>query len=462
MHLTATTFTHPDSTMSLGSTPASRPSSIVVLGADAVLAALPATPVQLAHACRALGFDVAFPASWGDEVVAGACLERLGEFGDGPAILCSCPLVTERLTRSGNELAPFMMNMVAPPVAAARYLRALYGERPVRITYAGSCPSATDPSIDARISPAELLLAFEERGIVPLAQPEFFDSVLPPDRRRYDSIPGGAPSAERLSEVEPGRVLTELECDDEDIALDIVQRLVARQREVIDLAPRLGCACSGAPAAGTGSAARQALVALEPPRASAPVLDPSIRVETALPSLDEPAGALRYTVARSRQERRTEQVPETQPRVPDATVATVAAVAAEPASPAPPAPAHPDLEHIAVEHTAPRRAPVMVIRRSAGRGPAIVRDDGAVIPRAYAARVRRARGNSYAEPRRESADRSRGQIGTTADGARRPRRVTRSVVIPLSSEPPRLVPPPPARHRPGGGSLEIGAVMGDA
>jgi hypothetical protein len=417
-----------------------------------VLAALPATPVQLAHACRALGFDVAFPASWGDEVVAGACLERLGEFGDGPAILCSCPLVTERLTRSGSELAPFMMHMVAPPVAAARYLRVLYGERPVRITYAGSCPSATDPSIDARISPAELLLAFEERGIVPVAQPEFFDSVLPPDRRRYDSIPGGAPSAERLSEVEPGRVLTELECDDEDIALEIVQRLVARQREVIDLAPRLGCACSGAPAAGTGSGARQVLVALEPPRASAPVLDPSIRVETALPSLDEAADASRYTVARSHQERRAEQAHETQP---------CAAAAAAPVSPAPPA-----VEHTAVEHVVARRAPAMVIRRSAGRAPAVVRGDGAVIPRAYAARVRRARGTGrgagHSDPHRESADRGRGQIGTTADGARRPRRVTRSVVIPLSSEPPRLVPPPPARYRPGGGGLEIGAVMGDA
>ena len=66
-------FTHLDSLMSPGSAQAQHGSSIVVLGADTVLAALPATPVQLAHACRALGYDMAFPASWGDEIVASAC-----------------------------------------------------------------------------------------------------------------------------------------------------------------------------------------------------------------------------------------------------------------------------------------------------------------------------------------------------------------------------------------------------
>ena len=428
--------------MPLGSTPDSRPLSVVVLGADAVLAARPATPVQLAHACRSLGYDVAFPASWGDEVVAGACLERLGDFGDGPTILCSCPVVTERLTRSGSELAPFMMNLVAPPVAAARYLRALYGDRELRITYAGACPSATDPSIDARISPAELLLAFEERGIVPAAQPELFDSVLPPDRRRYNSIPGGAPSAERIGEVEAGCVLTELECGADEIALDIVQRLITRQREVIDLAPRLGCACSGALAAGTGSAGRQALTAIEPPRASAPVLDPTIRVETALPSPAEPAGAAHYTVAWPPRERDLEPSYYPELRLPGARVPAADALPARPAA-------------------AVRRRPAVTIRRSAGRAPALVRDDGALIPRAYAARLSRVRDAALLDPRPESGKPNRGQVGTTADGARRPKRVTRSVVIPLSSEPPRVVPPPPARHRPGSSGLEIGAVAGD-
>jgi hypothetical protein len=325
-------------------------------------------------------------------------------------------------------------------VAAARYLRALYGERPVRITYAGSCPSASDPAIDARISPAELLLAFEERGIVPAAQPEYFESVLPPDRRRYNSIPGGAPCAERLDELDAGRTLAELSGGDQDIALEIVQRLVTHQRELIDLAPRMGCVCSGALAIGAAPAARATLTALEPPRASAPVLEPALRVEAGLPSRAEPAGDARYRMDRAAPEPTSREAgsPET---------ATLGADA-------PPRDSQP-----AVPRTeAPRRRSVK-IRRSAGRGPAIVRGDGAVIPRAYAARHPRTTAADRSVTKRGSGD--HGAIGTTADGARRPRRVTRSVVIPLSSEPPRVLPPPPARHRPGSDGLEIGAVAGD-
>jgi hypothetical protein len=423
--------------MPLGSIPDSRPSSVVVLGADVVLAALPATPVQLAHACRALGYDVAFPASWGDEVIAGSCLERLHEFGDGPVILCSCPLVSDRLTRSGEELGPFMMNVVSPPVAAARYLRALYGERPVRITYAGSCPGAVDPAIDARISATELFVAFEERGIVPAAQPEYFESVLPPDRRRYDSIPGGAPAVERLHEVDAGRTLTELNCDDVEIALEIAQRLVSNERELIDLAPRVGCACSGALSLGTPSAARTRLTALEPPRANAPVLDPSIHVDSALPSSAEPAGSPRYGAAR----------------------------AGESAAPGSSRVARPEARESMERQASGADAPVAAtarrratfIRRSAGLGPAMARDDGAIVPRAYAARTRRARVSAPAHDRGRGADYN----GTTADGARRTKRSTRPVVIPLSSELPRVLPPPPARPHPGLDDPEIGAAAGD-
>lgn len=427
--------------MPLGSIPDSRPSSVVVLGADVVLAALPATPVQLAHACRALGYDAVFPASWGDEVVAGACLERLHEFGDAPVILCSCPLVSERLTRSGEELEPFMMKMVPPPVAAARYIRALYGERPVHITYTGSCPGAVNPSIDARISAEELFLSFEERGIVPTAQPEYFESVLPPDRRRYDSIPGGAPSAERLHEVDGGRTLTELNCADDEIALEIAQRLIYRERELIDLAPRVGCACSGALALGAPSAARARLTVLEPPRANAPVLDPSIHVDAALPSGAEPAGSPRYGGARAGQSAAQGDSP---------LAALEARESAEAESEA----------SAAGEDVRPKaRRRLAFIRRSARLGPSIAREDGAVVPRAYAARARRAKITEHA-PGRDRGRRS-DSTGTTADGVRRTRRSTRPVVIPLSSELPRVLPPPPARPHPGLDDPDIGAVAGE-
>ena len=100
--------------MSRGSPSTPRPSSVAILGADAVLAARPASPVQLAHACRALGYDMAFPSSWGDELVAAGCLEQLREWGSDPAIVCACPRVAERLTRTGTELAPWMIALVAP------------------------------------------------------------------------------------------------------------------------------------------------------------------------------------------------------------------------------------------------------------------------------------------------------------------------------------------------------------
>jgi len=37
--------------------------AIVVIGTDTLIEALPARPVQLAHACDALGFDLAIPLS---------------------------------------------------------------------------------------------------------------------------------------------------------------------------------------------------------------------------------------------------------------------------------------------------------------------------------------------------------------------------------------------------------------
>ncbi|HEV2180586.1 MAG TPA: [Fe-Fe] hydrogenase large subunit C-terminal domain-containing protein, partial [Gemmatimonadaceae bacterium] len=250
------------------------PASVVVLGADAVLAALPATSVQLAHACQALGYDMAFPATWGDELVAEGCLKYLAAHEPDTAILSACPHVIDRLTRAGAELVPHMIVLAAPPVAAARYLRAAFAQRKVHITYVGSCPAADDASIDARLEPGAFLDTLAERGIVLADLPEFFESVLPPDRRRYFSLPGGAPSAELLAADDPRRALVEL--DGEDFLVDLAQRLLTRQHALIDVSLASGCACAGSP-----RGARATLVALEPPRARAPILDPSVAVDVA-------------------------------------------------------------------------------------------------------------------------------------------------------------------------------------
>src|SRR5438445_319063 len=120
---------------------------IVVLGTDALLAAAPATPVQLAHACLRAGFANVVPASSGDEILAAAVL-------------------------------------------------------------------------------------WNESG---------------------------------------SRTLVEI--DGEDFATEIAQHLLSGKNILIDAAARLGCVCSGATAGSPAKHARQKVIALEPPRATIPVVD---------------------------------------------------------------------------------------------------------------------------------------------------------------------------------------------
>src|SRR5439155_2178935 len=115
-----------------------------------------------------------------------------------PAIQCSCPHVAHRLLAVGTDLRPFLVSLVAPPVVLARYLRAVHTPRRMRITYVGRCPGAADESIDARLTPEELLAIFADRQILIADQPDAFDSVIPPDRRRFRSQPGGLPTPDML------------------------------------------------------------------------------------------------------------------------------------------------------------------------------------------------------------------------------------------------------------------------
>lgn len=249
----------------------------IILGADAVLTALPASPVQLAHACQALGFQLAAPATWGDELIAECCLDQLAGYEHPTAVMCSCPLVTERLTRASTTLEPFMLTFASPPVATARYLRAAFSGQTLHITYAGSCPGADDDSIDARLRPPDLLDAFIEHGIVLGAQPSCFDALVPLDRRRFYSIPGGVPTRDHVERA-AHRALVEL-TDVEDVVLELTQHLVERTPALIDLAMPLGCACAGAGPHALSGNTRSGLLTLEPPRARQAVLDQSVQVD---------------------------------------------------------------------------------------------------------------------------------------------------------------------------------------
>jgi hypothetical protein len=253
---------------------------IVVLGADALLAALPATPVQLAHACLRAGFANVIPASWGDELIAAAVLRRLPQFAGGPVIQCSCPFVAHRLLAAGGDLRAAMVALVPPPVAIARYVRTLSQPTKTRITYVGSCPGANDDAIDIRMRPEALLAMLAERNIALEDQPRVFESIIPPDRRRFRSQPGGVPAADTLWTEHGSRALVEV--DGDDFVTEVAQHLLSGKNVLIDVSARLGCACSGAVPGVAAKDARPTVVALEPPRATTPVVEEQAPIDLEL------------------------------------------------------------------------------------------------------------------------------------------------------------------------------------
>jgi hypothetical protein len=254
--------------------------AIVILGSDALLAVRPATPGQLTNACYAAGYSAVIPASWGDELVAAGCLNEIAARGQDSVVLCSCPRVSERLRRVGN-LAPHLLAMASPPVLAARYLRARAGATGVHITYVGDCPGASDPAIDRHATPSALLRSLAKRGIVPSEQSSDVDERLTRDARRFYSLPGGAPAPNWLYAEKRGYTL--IEPTARDFLAEVAFRISEKERRVIDLAPRLGCACSGAVAGEPWTSARDCVSAMEPPRAVHEVLDHDVPLEMTAP-----------------------------------------------------------------------------------------------------------------------------------------------------------------------------------
>ncbi|HEY8794454.1 MAG TPA: hypothetical protein VIM15_05855 [Gemmatimonadaceae bacterium] len=246
-----------------------------------MLSARPCTPAQLANACIAGGFGEVFPATWGDELIAAGCLEKL-ERRTGSVIFCACPRVAEQL-RGAAELRPFIVQLISPPVAVARYLRALFPGTSLAITYVGECPGAEDDAIDQRLSPRELIARLEERGITLAAQSTDLLAQAH-DRRRFHSIPGGAPSAQRLGEQSTKHTLVDVHAGAALASLAV--HTMPRGNALVDLAPQFGCACAGAVSGSSAHEARAAVVALEPPRAQSEIVDAAVRVRVSLP----PAG----------------------------------------------------------------------------------------------------------------------------------------------------------------------------
>ena len=234
--------------------------------------------MQLANACLAAGYSAAVPASWGDELIAEAALKRIAARGDEALILCSCPRVAERMRRMGSmrqNLLPF----VSPPVAAARYLRARAGLQGLHITYVGDCPGAADPAIDRYATPAALLRSLAKRNINPASQSATMDERVARDGRRFYSLPGGAPAPNWIYAERRGQGV--LEPESADYIAEVANHVAKRDRCVVDIATRLGCACSGAVVGATWSEARALVSAMEPERAVHEVLDHELQVDVA-------------------------------------------------------------------------------------------------------------------------------------------------------------------------------------
>jgi hypothetical protein len=354
--------------------------SLLILGTDAVLAAAPATAVQLAHACMAAGYHTVIPASWGDELIAARAVERLRETS-APFVHCTCPFVSRRLSAHGDSLAPVLLCFVPPPVATAQYLRALYAPTEPRITFAGGCPGGSDPAIDVWMSPEELLGRLAERGVSTTAQPTEFDSVIPPDRRRYFSDPGGIPSRHALRQLPDAIDLVELK--GEDVVIDLAEQLLSGARALIDLSLPLGCCCSGAVAKATPDLARARVREHEPPRAISPIVDHSASVKIdGIPP--------------------TPSTPPPLPRPPRASLPALTPRATR-STPAPPADSATESTVATAEPTPRRRSPPGLPKPVLGAMPVTrgTASGGRQLPRAYVARRSSPRGLRESALRRE-------------------------------------------------------------
>jgi len=225
----------------------------VILGNDALLAARPCTPAQLASACVLAGFDIIVPPSTGDEIVAAAFLDRLAGRTDPAVIACACPRVSAIVTERSRPDGVPCVAVAAPPVAAARYVRAEHGDD-VLITFVGNCPGAADPAIDARFTPAGFLASLHRQGIAIDQQPEL-------DRHRIGwarhlSTPGGLPARRFVAKPPVDRVVREVTIESIDTAIPS-----GRAPVVIDVVDA-GCACS---------TRHEDALALEPARSPVPL-----------------------------------------------------------------------------------------------------------------------------------------------------------------------------------------------
>ena len=246
----------------------------MILGNDTVVAARPSSPAQLANACRAAGFDIVVPPSWGDELCAGAYLEQLGQCGAHVVVACNCARVRRVIAEDRVAVDATEVAITAPAVAAARYVRLTYGDS-VLVTYVGDCPSADDPAIHARFSPSGFFASLERDGITVANQPDTMSEGEAERWRRYKSLPGGLPARRWLARPPVDRVLREV--DRHDGVSDGLGS-PSRSKVLLDFSAMASCACGGS---------RGVVEECESARSMIPIVDAPANLDLAPPPLPE-------------------------------------------------------------------------------------------------------------------------------------------------------------------------------
>lgn len=170
---------------------AGRGGGVLILSPEMAAHFYPASPEQVVNACYASGFRVVNRGVLGDELVAEEYLKLWSDDGWGTLVRSTDPVVVDTIRRDYPELVPYLAPVTIPAVAEARYLRALLGEQ-LEIVFAGVCPPAGRPELDAAITFRDLDQLFRLRGVRPLDQPDYFVRV-PGERRRHLSTAGGLP-----------------------------------------------------------------------------------------------------------------------------------------------------------------------------------------------------------------------------------------------------------------------------
>jgi iron only hydrogenase large subunit-like protein len=133
-------------------------------------------PAAMIHALKALGFWGVSETALGAEQVTGACAAALAGGARGLSISSACPTAVELIRKYHPEHLASVTRFLSPLLAHCKLLRQEYGEE-VGIVFIGPCISkkleadANPMLLDVALTFTDLRRWFEDRGILPGAQP---------------------------------------------------------------------------------------------------------------------------------------------------------------------------------------------------------------------------------------------------------------------------------------------------